>query len=179
MSFKYSSILGLFIPSNAGVAENFLFSYRKKSQVKSSDLSKKVSKEKNPYILVVEDDEDLVNSLDVISDEKKINMVFAKSGGEGVSMLSKHNFDAVILDWNLPDFDGDELIALSDDLIKIHAKKYNYNVSYKVPVITFSGEERRNTHLDQSKYFYKVNHWKKPMSLDHIASVLEQTFHRT
>lgn len=181
MSFRYSSS-GLFIPTGYSAGENFLFSYRKKKssaqeQEEEKESSQNVKKaETSPYILVVEDDKDLIHSLDRIGEDKNIKMTFAQNGGEGVSLVSKHNFDAVILDWNLPDFDGDEFIALSDDLINLHSKKYNYNMTHRVPVITFSGEVRKNTHLDHSEHFYKVTHWKKPMSFNHMASILENTF---
>lgn len=176
MAYKQLPGSGLFIPSDNKVARNFLYSYRRKP-FQTSLMLKEEAEIKNPYILVVEDDEDLVHSLDLIAKDKNINMSFAKSGGEGVSLVSKNNFDAVILDWNLPDFDGDEFITLSDDLISLHSKKNNYQVSHKVPVITFSGEDRKKTPLDgDSQFFYKVKHWKKPMSFEHIAVALESTF---
>lgn len=178
MSFKHLPGSGLFVPSSNKTAENFLFSYKRKP--KNTSLIVNESKAlTSPYVLVVEDDEDLVHSLELIAEEKNINMAFAKNGGEGVSLVSKNNFDAVILDWNLPDFDGDEFIALSDDLISLHSKKNQYSFSYKVPVITFSGEDRKHTHLEtDSKFFYKVKHWKKPMSLESISHSLAKTFCR-
>ena len=124
-------------------------------------------------ILVVEDDAELSEVYKLLRWEKNWPLDIAKSSSEALSMLSKHPYDVVILDWNLPDFNGDALVRVSDTMYDHHAKKYGYQILKKTPIITFSSEPSLITTLPESKYFFRYDHWNKPFKIDQVTSNIE------
>lgn len=91
----------------------------------------------NLNILIIEDDKDLNEGLCYSLSKISYNIKSAYTVTQGLSLLSKYSFDAVILDCNLPDGNGFELCQ------KI---KKNFNI----PVILLTA---RDTEIDELKGF--------------------------
>ena len=63
----------------------------------------------NSRLLVVDDDPELLLLLKEELTEQGLNCSSASCGSDALLMLRQESFDLVLLDWNLPDFDGTEI----------------------------------------------------------------------
>ena len=83
-------------------------------------------------ILVIDDDEDIRNSVSLAIDLywSRSQAFAAASGEEGIRMLENHKPDMVILDLGLPDVDGLQLCQ-------------QIREDYEIPVIILSVRDRR------------------------------------
>ena len=66
-------------------------------------------KTSNSRLLVVDDDPELLLLLKEELTEQGLNCSSASCGSDALLMLRQESFDLVLLDWNLPDFDGIEI----------------------------------------------------------------------
>jgi DNA-binding response OmpR family regulator len=62
-------------------------------------------------ILLVDDDGDLVMSLSVYLEVKNHSVEVASTGQEGLDMMRSGDHDLIVLDWNLPDIDGIDVLT--------------------------------------------------------------------
>lgn len=70
----------------------------------------------SPRLLLVEDDPDQAHTLSDLLHEEGYQTETAAAGSEALSSLAVSNFDLCIVDWQLPDVQGHQLI----DRIKLH-----------------------------------------------------------
>jgi len=67
---------------------------------------------RKPRLLVVEDDNDIGNLLKICFTELGMDVTVTVLGGEGLALFSTQLFDLVMLDVNLPDIDGFEVMRV-------------------------------------------------------------------
>jgi len=72
--------------------------------------------EENGYILIVEDEQDMLNGLRKILSNQGHKVETAASGSAGLEKVQKTNFDIVITDLKMPDVDGIELLKKVKEL---------------------------------------------------------------
>ena len=65
---------------------------------------------KNPLILIVEDDNHIKNLISTTLKVNKYNYLVATSGNEAIMLAVSHKPDIILLDLGLPDMDGVEII---------------------------------------------------------------------
>ncbi|VUD52720.1 Autoinducer 2 sensor kinase/phosphatase LuxQ [Thalassocella blandensis] len=82
-------------------------------------------------ILVVEDNEKSLSSIERLLSNKQVEIVAARDGAIAESLLASQSFDCVILDLKLPDISGQELL-------KVLSAKELLNLT---PVIIYTGKE--------------------------------------
>lgn len=63
-----------------------------------------------PLVLVIEDEDAICNFISAVLTSNDYQVVKAKTGKEGLSMLTSHTPDVILLDLGLPDIDGVELL---------------------------------------------------------------------
>jgi DNA-binding response OmpR family regulator len=68
--------------------------------------------ERKPRLLVVEDDNDIGNLLKICFTELGMDVTVTVLGREGLALFSTQLFDLVMLDVNLPDIDGFEVMRV-------------------------------------------------------------------
>ena len=66
--------------------------------------------EEKGYILIVEDEQDMLHGLQKILSNQGHKVEIASSGSAGLEKVQKSNFDIVITDLKMPDVDGIELL---------------------------------------------------------------------
>lgn len=95
------------------------------------------------HILVVEDDEKCMMAITALIKSKEVNITCMASGGEAYEQLKTGKFDLVILDLQLPDMTGFDLL-----------KKTGRDASFEVPpVIVYTGRELTQAeHNELSRY---------------------------
>ena len=62
-------------------------------------------------ILMVDDDADLANFSKVLLERQSITCDIAPSGEDGLTMLSNGNYDACLLDFDLPGMNGLQVLS--------------------------------------------------------------------
>jgi|GEM_PF-1968755 len=115
-------------------------------------------KNRQRTILVIEDDLDFSRTLMDICEEKGFRCIHSPLGRGGLEIANNEPVDAIILDLNLPDIDGEEVI---DNLKMSSATKH-------IPVQILSGSSKEKALLQKGAMGYL----KKPASEDAISKAL-------
>lgn len=119
-----------------------------------------------PVILVVDDEESVQYSFQRIFERKGITVVQAWTGAEGLAQLREHDPDAVVLDLQLPDHSG------LDVLREIHT------LAPKRPVIFITAHGTTETAIAAMKggaFDYLV----KPVDLERLSQLLDRAIEAT
>lgn len=112
-------------------------------------------------ILIVDDDQDILRELRESLTENGYNVTFAADGSDAFEMLSSHNFDAAIIDIQIPNLTGIELLQW------IKSKKSN------TPVIIMSGHsDYIHIHADEIARANKFI--SKPFGIKDMLSALKE-----
>lgn len=93
--------------------------------------------ERKPRLLVVEDDNDIGNLLKLCFSDLGMDVTVTVMGREGVALFSTQLFDLVMLDVNLPDIDGFEVIRL-----------FKASGKMNVPVYFLTQKDERSAKLE-------------------------------
>ena len=62
-----------------------------------------------PHVLLIEDDEDIREVFEIVLGER-FRVTVAASGQRGLALAACSSPDVVLVDWTLPDLDGDEVV---------------------------------------------------------------------
>ncbi|SOC80668.1 HAMP domain-containing protein [Salinimicrobium sediminis] len=92
---------------------------------------KKLQSSSTKKLLIIEGEEDSQQKIKSIIESKEMTISIAASGKDGLSQLKSENFDCMILNPNLPDISGLELLKKMDSLKKEDT----------IPVVVFTGRE--------------------------------------
>jgi CheY-like chemotaxis protein len=110
-------------------------------------------------ILIVEDNELLLNMLRILLTKRLYHVVAVASGKEAMGKLSQDQFDAVLLDINLPDISGWEVLAMIRSTLP----------STEVLMITASSTENSRCKAFRHGAFDLL---EKPFSTDELNQLL-------
>jgi len=117
--------------------------------------------EEKGYILIVEDEQDMLLGLQKILSNRGYNVEIAPSGSAGLEKVQESNFDIVITDLKMPDVDGMELLR---KVKEIHADTI-------VIVITGYGTvENAVEAMKMGAYDYIT----KPFDAEHLRIVVKK-----
>ncbi|ADY52263.1 multi-sensor hybrid histidine kinase [Pseudopedobacter saltans DSM 12145] len=117
-------------------------------------------------VLLVEDQKDQSDALKALFKDKNIDVVQALSGKEALSALNNESFDCVILDLNLPDINGMDLLAQIKEKDK------------KVPVIINTAMELEPDKLKQLLKYSDATVLKSPKSGDRLIDEVNLFLHK-
>jgi len=107
-------------------------------------------------ILLIEDDEDTSALICEYLEENGFEMTAVFTASDGLSYLNSNTFDLLILDLNLPDFDGYEILK-------------NIKNRIAVPVIVVSAYSDTNTKLTAFRYGAS-DYMVKPLVLEELEA---------
>ncbi len=114
-----------------------------------------------PKILLVDDEERFVKSLQVILDHYGFNTTAVLSGGEAISLLKSEKFELALLDINLPDLNGIDILEF------INASDINTSV---IMLTGISTVEMAVTSIKQGAYDFL----SKPINHDLLLKTIEK-----
>ncbi len=98
-------------------------------------------------VLVVEDNSIQRNAIQKLIEDKTIETIAVENGADAIAMLGKHSFDCMIMDLNLPDMTGFDLIE------KMNA---NDDQSYP-PIIVYTGRSlSRDEEMKLNRYSHSI-----------------------
>jgi len=119
-------------------------------------------------ILVIEDDHNSQIAVKSLISDDKVKLTFASSSSEAIAILKQENFDCIILDLNLPDSKG-------IDLVEKISKQDNVG---ETPIIIYTGQsiseqEQRELHAYSPSIVLKGTESAERLS-DEVALFLHQ-----
>ena len=116
---------------------------------------------KEIFVLVVDDDEDVRNTLSAILKELRLTPVAVSDGVEGMKVINSQKIDLIITDLKMPKMDGFEFIQ--------NARQVNANI----PIAVISGfAEGKNVVEALSRGAY--NFITKPFTIREIENVIKR-----
>lgn len=74
---------------------------------------------KNIKILVIDDDPSATDLLAKLLASKRVKVMTTNSGQEGLELVKYHEFDGVVLDLQMPDFEGASLTSRIKEISKV------------------------------------------------------------
>jgi DNA-binding response OmpR family regulator len=112
-------------------------------------------------VLVVDDDPDVRTALEMVLKAEDCPVVAVGSGREGMAWLSLNKPSVILLDWNLPDFDGNVFAASLEEA---------YGRS--VPVVLVTGEEHKVN--EKALAIRAFGYLQKPFDIDVLCSMIQR-----
>lgn len=117
-------------------------------------------------VLVVDDEKSVRESIKMILEYEKYNVLFAENGSRGLALIQEHDLDAVLLDIKLPaGMDGIEVLR------EIRTRKPD------LPVIMISGHGTFETAVEATK-LGAFDYLPKPLDRDKLLITLRNAFER-
>jgi two-component system response regulator (stage 0 sporulation protein F) len=117
--------------------------------------------ETKPAILIIDDEKDLCDLMLLILKDENIKIEYALSLKEGQKIWSRKHFPVVLLDNNLPDGSGLELIERNPPLL----------MKSKVILITADGPASLHSRAEDAGIRYFI---MKPFSLKQIRELIKR-----
>ncbi len=112
-------------------------------------------------ILVIEDERPSAEALREFLEEREYEVEVAENGTDGIEKFSNSSFDVVLLDWKLPDMEGDEVFE----------KIREINPLVIVIFITAFGMVERAVKVLRKGAFYYMT---KPIELDQLIHLIKE-----
>lgn len=112
-----------------------------------------------PTLLVIDDEPAILEALRGVLEDREATVLTAESAVEGLEKLAQHRPDAIMLDINLPDLSGLELVQ------RIH------EVERRVPVIFMTGEGTTETAI-KAMALGAYEYLRKPLQYDQVCEVV-------
>ena len=138
--------------------EDASFTERSKSPIKSSPSSNEIVNDKGKSVLVIEDDEDAAELLQLFLTHLGNQVHVEYCGADALQLIDDKQFDHVLMDLTLPDYDGYELAGL---------------IKKAVPQATITIVSGHEANQDRMKSIGIDSALLKPVTKDDLASVLK------
>jgi diguanylate cyclase len=116
-------------------------------------------------ILVVDDDPDMLKSGKILLETADYDVAVAEGGAQGILRLESEEFDLVLLDMNMPDVDGEQVLKFIND------KKIN------VAVVVLSGETDFD-HVTGAFQLGAFDFVKKPYEFDELKVTMKNAIRK-
>lgn len=116
---------------------------------------------KNLHILVVDDEKEVCRTLYHGLGSKPYKVLTATTGNEALAKVKKHSPDLIILDMNLPDMDGQEVLRSIKE------------INPEIPIVALSDDRSRRLRkeaVDLGAYDFLL----KPFTLSEIWRVVQE-----
>ena len=123
-------------------------------------LNRPVQEIKN--ILIIDDNQSISNLLSRFLNLKKIEHTISNSGQNGLNLIRQNKFDAILLDLNMPDFSGYDII----DSLEKEGRLKDENIF----IFTASSIEK----IDEENMLKRgiISCIKKPIRVDELLKLL-------
>ncbi len=129
--------------------------------VQKKSSAKRTSPEREVEVLVIDDEEDVRDTLSDILSETGYTVMKAASGEEGLKIFRERKFDVVFTDLGMPDLSG---YQIAEEIAKLDSK---------VPVVLVTGWQVASDEANLKKSgFYRLLY--KPFQIDMVFSVMQE-----
>lgn len=122
-------------------------------------------------VLIVDDDPISVKIIESCLQQRGCETHVVDNGQDAVDELFEHNYDLIILDWNMPSMNGLQTIKMLDETADLSATGVQ---NKKVPVLIYSASPRSQISFPKSKTFRKIGYLQKTSTYDSIRKTTDQ-----
>lgn len=130
---------------------------------------------KNPSILIVDDDVELSWLLETqlrrVMPDADISV--ANDPYEGLNLLVEKDFDLVVLDWNLQGIKGNEMIHQADHELELDTALPDDRYYHRSKVVVLSVDPKKKCKLGRMEHFRHVGHIHKMQRLDQLVDSIK------
>lgn len=120
-------------------------------------------------VLLVDDCLESIRLMSHILDQYKCEVTMAFDGEDSIPLLLKQNYDLIILDWQMPLMNGEEMLLMLDNLIE---DKKLFPIKHSIPVIVYSAHPENELKIPKCRHF----HFLGLISKQKIYSKMMQDF---
>ncbi|MCD4697637.1 MAG: tetratricopeptide repeat protein [Bacteroidales bacterium] len=158
----------IWVDSDKGEGSNFMFTILLDVDQSKKDKSKDRSnfKSKNHHILIAEDN--LLNAQVIVAFLNRLGHTseVASNGKEALKVLAKNDFDAILMDIEMPEMDG---LQATEAI-----RKGEYNVrNTEIPIVALTAHALKD--YEDKSFAAGMNHYlTKPVDIEQLTNVLQQ-----
>lgn len=123
-------------------------------------------------VLLIEDEEAaaLIAQSMLISSHCEVQIV--KNGREATDELTQKKYDLVIMDWDMPVRNGQEIMKITDHLLNLDSE------SERVPLVLYTGTEASKIDVPHTSSFQLMDYWYKQDSLSDLNKRAQNLLYR-
>lgn len=124
-------------------------------------------------ILLIEDDPDMSSLLQhALGNKYSCRIDIAADPFEAMNMMTEKFYNLIILDWNLPAFDGGQTLMKAEQVMALEPMLPGQWDSQEVPVVVLSASSKTKCPLQKSKHFHYAGFVSKAQPLKKILHLL-------
>jgi CheY-like chemotaxis protein len=116
-------------------------------------------------VLIVDDDPISVKLIETALQQRGCETHVVDNGQDAVDEMFEHQYDLIVLDWNMPSMNGLETIKMLDETADLSQTGIQ---NKKVPVLIYSASPRSQIVFPKSKTFRKIGYLQKTSTYDSI-----------
>lgn len=115
-------------------------------------------------ILVVDDDKVFLKLVEYDLTKNGFDVITALDGEMGVLLAKTQNPDLILLDINMPDLEGGDVVAM----LEAHSETQNIPIIFVTALLTKQEEERRSNMMGKHSFF------SKPYNLQRLLEEIDK-----
>lgn len=123
-----------------------------------------------PRVLIVDDDPLSTEFLSRCLKNSGCKTNFVDNGLAAIEEIATSNYDLIFLDWNMPGMNGRETLLSAQNRLSYDGKLDRKYANLRLPVITYSGQSRKDIQLPECRHFRFVDHWDKSTPFHQLMS---------
>ncbi len=129
-----------------------------------------ISTSRKLRVLLIDAQVECLIPLNLILKNLGLDVTLAFDGFKARNLLKTEMFDLVIIDWNMPDLNGNACLEFTDTTFYLENKRHPV-----VPYVVYSGHPESLVESANTLYFKKVDHWSKPMTVSQLTRRILKT----
>ena len=110
-------------------------------------------------VLLIDDDPITVKLIESCFRQQGCDTMIATNGVDAVRMFENMNYDLIVLDWIMPDLNGEEVIKQGEQ--NINHSMVSGEDFVKIPVLTYSAHGYQDINFPETTHFTQLGHIKK------------------
>ncbi|MGZ3744479.1 MAG: response regulator [Pseudobdellovibrionaceae bacterium] len=121
-------------------------------------------------VLIVDDDPISVKLIETCFLQRGCQTYVVENGQDAIDEIFEHNYDLIVLDWNMPSMNGLQTIKMLDETADLSPPGVQ---NKKVPVLIYSASPRSQIIFPKSKTFRKIGYLQKTSTYDTIRKTTD------
>lgn len=119
-------------------------------------------------VLLIDDDPITVKLIESCFRQQGCDTMIATNGTDAVRMFENMNYDLIVLDWVMPDLNGEEVIKQGEQ--SINQSLLEGEDFIKIPVLTYSAHGFQDINFPETTHFTQLGHIKKTTTYKRLRS---------
>ncbi|MBK9322917.1 MAG: response regulator [Bdellovibrionaceae bacterium] len=121
-------------------------------------------------VLIVDDDPISIKLIERALQQRGCETHVVESGQDAIDEIFEHQYDLIVLDWNMPNMNGLQTIKMLDETADLSQTGIQ---NKKVPVLIYSASSRSQIVFPKSKSFRKIGYLQKTSSYESLCKTTD------